>query len=71
MGDERRRPRRCPSCGSDRIVRGGPAEGIGITMTPATEEGPAVMLPAYVDACADCGLVSLFVRAEQPVERGA
>ena len=62
MPKERRRSRKCPSCGGESIVRGSEVQGIGVTVTPQTEVSSAVTLPAYSDICYDCGLVSLFVR---------
>jgi hypothetical protein len=59
---ERRRPRRCPSCGGDKIVRGTVVEGVRVTLAPATEVSEAVTVPAYSDTCGECGLVTLFVR---------
>lgn len=62
QGPERRRPRTCPSCGGDLIVRGPQVEGVAVQLAPATEEGPGVSVPAYSDVCYDCGMVCLFVR---------
>jgi len=61
-GRERRRARRCPSCGGANIMRGMQIEGVQIPLVRATEEGPAVAVPAYSDICGECGMVTLYVR---------
>ena len=62
---ERRRPRLCPSCRGERIIRGPMVEGMSVSLAPATEEGPAVCVPVYSDICGDCGMVTLFVRVRE------
>jgi hypothetical protein len=62
---ERRRRRRCPSCGGEKIVRGGPVQGVRIALTPPTELSEAVTAPAYADVCAECGMVTLYTRAQK------
>ena len=59
---QRRRERRCPSCGGSSIRRGGEVEGVAVHLVPPTEMSMAITVPAYSDICNDCGLVMLFVR---------
>lgn len=60
---ERRRERRCPSCGGKSIMRGGQVEGVSVPLAPPTEISAPVAVPAYCDICGDCGMVMLFIRA--------
>jgi len=59
---ERRRRRRCPSCGGEMIVRGGLVEGVLVMLVPQTELSERVISPVYSDTCGDCGLVMLYAR---------
>ncbi|MFB3880912.1 MAG: hypothetical protein ACE149_06595 [Armatimonadota bacterium] len=59
---ERRRRRQCPSCGGDRIVRGGLVEGVRVMLAPQTEISEQLVSPVYSDTCGDCGMVMLFAR---------
>ena len=49
-------------------MRGNELEGVQVPLVQATEEGPAVTVPAYSDICGECGLVSLYVRVARPGE---
>jgi hypothetical protein len=59
---ERRRRRRCPSCGGEKITRGREVDGLLVTLVPQTEVSEAVDVPVYSDVCGECGLVTLFAR---------
>jgi len=59
---ERRRRRRCPSCGGEKITRGRVVEGVRVKLVPPTELSEEVSVPAYSDVCGECGLVTMFVR---------
>jgi len=61
---ERRRRRECPSCGGERIVRGGEVEGVRIRLAPPTEHSEPVSVPVYSDFCGECGMVTLFARLD-------
>ena len=61
---ERRRRRRCPSCGGEKIVRGREVEGIRIGLVPQTEVSEPVVASVYSDICGECGMVTLFARVE-------
>lgn len=62
MPEDRRRERRCPSCGGTQLLRARRVDGWSVTV-PATEEGPRdVRLAPFADVCYDCGMVTLFVR---------
>jgi predicted RNA-binding Zn-ribbon protein involved in translation (DUF1610 family) len=64
----RRRPRVCPSCGGDTIVRGEQVEGVSVSVSPTSEAGPGASMPAYSDVCHDCGMVMLYVRVGEAGE---
>jgi hypothetical protein len=60
QGSERRRPRSCPGCWSDRIVRGTKVEGVSIALG-----GEAGTVPVYANLCQECGMVAFFVRVAE------
>ena len=64
---ERRRERRCPSCGRDNVVRGPKVEGVAVPLPHASEGGNPVTTDAYADVCYDCGMVTMFVRLSESV----
>jgi len=59
---ERRRRRRCPSYGSEKIARGREVECVRVRLASPTEDSEEVAVPAYSDVCGECGLVTLFIR---------
>ncbi len=68
-GDNRRRNRRCPSCGGANIMRGTKVDGVTVSLVRDTEDSPAVKVPAFSDICGECGLVSLYVRVGEGQEQ--
>ena len=66
MPEERRRPRKCPSCGGDKILRGWQVPGIEVQRVPPSEAGPAVLAEVYSDYCQECGMVLLYTRLDPP-----
>jgi hypothetical protein len=59
---ERRRQRRCPSCGGGDIFRGPKVEGLTIPVIPVTEGRSHAGANVYCDVCNECGMVTFFVR---------
>jgi hypothetical protein len=62
---ERRRQRRCPSCGGSDIFRGTKVEGMTIPLLPVTEGRSQGGVSAYCDVCNQCGMVTFFVRLSE------
>ncbi len=61
---ERRKQRRCPSCGGHDLIRGWAVGNATISALVTREGEVAAPLTPYADICTDCGMVSLFVRLD-------
>lgn len=62
MPAERRRGRKCPSCGGTAIARGSRVDGWAVVVPPEDEKGRETRLAPFSDVCRDCGMVTLYVR---------
>jgi ribosomal protein S27AE len=62
--EERRRQRRCPSCGATGMIRGCRVPGVQIQVI--TDEGDRISGPIslYSDVCVECGLTSFYARRD-------
>jgi len=62
MPPERRRERKCPSCGSTALARGKRVDGWAVVVPPEQDKGRETRLAPFSDICRDCGMVTLYVR---------
>jgi len=59
---ERRRKRRCPSCGGTSTIRGCRVPGVQLQIVREDGEQRSGLIALYSDVCVDCGLTSFYAR---------
>jgi hypothetical protein len=59
---ERRRERRCPSCGGASMIRGCRVPGVQLQVVRENGERRSGLIALYSDVCVDCGLTSFYAR---------
>ena len=60
--EERRRKRRCPSCGSTSTIRGCRVPGVQLQIVRDDGQRRSGLIALYSDVCVDCGLTSFYAR---------
>lgn len=61
-GQERRRQRKCPSCGGSSMIRGCRLPGVQIQIVSHEGGRRSGLISLYSDVCMDCGLTSFYAR---------
>jgi hypothetical protein len=59
---ERRRQRRCPSCGGASMIRACRVPGVQLQVVRDDGERRSGLIALYSDVCVDCGLTSFYAR---------
>jgi ribosomal protein S27AE len=59
---ERRRKRKCPSCGSAGMIRGCRVPGVQLQIVREDSGQRSGLIALYSDVCVDCGLTSFYAR---------
>ncbi len=59
---DRRRQRRCPSCGGLSMIRGCRVPGVQLQIVSQQGEHRSGPIALYSDVCMDCGLTSFYAR---------
>jgi hypothetical protein len=59
---ERRRKRRCPSCGGSSMIRACRVPGVQLQIVREDSGRRSGLIALYSDVCVDCGLTSFYAR---------
>lgn len=62
LAGERRRQRRCPSCGGSGMIRGCKVPGVDLQLIGQGGEQRSGLIGLYSDVCIDCGFTSFYAR---------
>jgi len=66
---ERRRHRRCPSCGGISMIRGCKVPGVQLQIVTGEGQQRSGLIGLYSDVCVDCGLTSFYARRGEVAEQ--
>jgi hypothetical protein len=66
---ERRRERRCPSCGGASMIRGCKVPGVQLQIVTGEGEQRSGLIGLYSDVCVDCGLTSFYARRAEVADQ--
>jgi ribosomal protein S27AE len=61
---ERRRKRKCPSCGGAGMIRGCRVPGVQLQIVREDSGQRSGLIALYSDVCVDCGLTSFYARRD-------
>lgn len=67
--NERRRERRCPSCGGASMIRGCRVPGVQLQIVTGEGEQRSGLIGLYSDVCVDCGLTSFYARRAEVADQ--
>ena len=59
---DRRRHRKCPSCGGRSMIRGCRVPGVQLQIVAHESGRRSGLIGLYSDVCMDCGLTSFYAR---------
>ena len=59
---ERRRRRKCPSCGGTSMIRACRVPGVQLQIVTGEGQHRSGLIGLYSDVCVDCGLTSFYAR---------
>ena len=59
---ERRRARKCPSCGGSSMIRACKVPGVQLQIVREDSGSRSGLIALYSDVCVDCGLTSFYAR---------
>ncbi len=59
---ERRRQRKCPSCGGTSMIRACRVPGVQLQIVTGEGQHRSGLIGLYSDVCVDCGLTSFYAR---------
>jgi len=66
---DRRRPRRCPSCSGASMIRGCRVPGVQLQVITHDGGKRSGLIGLYSDVCVDCGLTSFYARRTEVAEQ--
>jgi ribosomal protein S27AE len=67
--EDRRRKRRCPSCGGTSMIRGCRVPGVQLQIVKDDGERLSGLIALYSDVCVECGLTSFYARRGEVAEQ--
>jgi ribosomal protein S27AE len=65
---ERRRARKCPSCGGSSMIRACKVPGVQLQIVREDSGSRSGLIGLYSDVCVDCGLTSFYARRGEVAE---
>ena len=66
---ERRRQRKCPSCGGTSMIRACRVPGVQLQIVTGEGQHRSGLIGLYSDVCVDCGLTSFYARRAEVAEQ--